>query len=933
MHRTRLSLDGAWELVPDPARTLSAATLAAAPSRPTRVPGPWQAQHADLRDYAGVAWYRRTFAIAPEPGRHAALRFGAVDYHATVYLNGLLLGEHEGGYLPFELDATAALRPGANELVVRVLDPGDNEGPFPFDEIPHGKQSWYGPLGGIWQSVFLELRSPLHITAVQITPDADAEQAAVAVRLSAPAPRDARLELAVVDPHGDRTLHSVAVAGATRAVSVTVPIASPLRWDLDTPHLYRLETTLTVAGTPSDSVADSFGLRTIAASPEGLLLNGRLIYLRGALDQDYYPDLIATPFSDDELDAQFAQAKALGLNCLRTHIKVADPRYYAAADRAGLLIWAELPNWITLSDAAKQRATDTLYSMVERDWNHPSIVIWTIINEGWGVDLAHNAEHRAWLAATYAALKARDPQRLVVGNSACHGNFHVVTDIEDFHNYCAFPDHAEQWRDWARSFGSRPFWSFGHAYESSASWRAFVDAPWTAPARAALPDIHRRGDEPLIVSEFGIWGLPDLPSLYAAYGGEPWWFETGHDWGDGVVYPHGIERRFRTCGLERAFGDLGALTAASQRLQGLALKYQIEQLRLQQAISGYVITEFTDVHWEANGLLDICRRPKECAPLLARVNADDVVIPSCERTAGWSGEALTVNLALSHYSRRELRECRVAWRLDGFPQLAGVTPAVEPLRGGVIDLEPLRVMLPEVGESARARLILEWVTAGGDVVAVNEQELAILPRALQTAPAVRVFCPDPELGAQLAALGYTVCARRPEAEVVLVARLTDAEREQVQHGARVLCLAESEDALDTYLGNYLLGQLKVVERKNTQWQGDWASGLSWLRRDTLFGAIPCAGVVDQSFVGLTPECVITGLGAHEFADRVHAGLFVGWVHSPAALVAERRYGRGRLMLATFRLREHLEGHPIARVMLAALVAGLAGRTVEPRHGG
>ena len=113
---------------------------------------------------------------------------------------------------------------------------------------------------------------------------------------------------------------------------------------------------------------------------------------------------------DAELDRQFARAKHMGLNCLRTHIKITDPRYYDAADRAGILIWTELPNWSNLTPAVKQRARQTLTGMVERDWNHPSIIIWTIVNEGWGVDLAVNADHRAWLAdGTPLVVKIRRP--------------------------------------------------------------------------------------------------------------------------------------------------------------------------------------------------------------------------------------------------------------------------------------------------------------------------------------------------------------------------------------------------------------------------------------------------------------------------------------------------------------------------------------------
>src|SRR5690606_19590545 len=210
----------------------------------------------------------------------------------------------------------------------------------------------------------------------------------------------ADLHLTLIDPLGksDRmTLRLEAGAGGGR---LTVPVPAPVLWDTEHPNLYTVEAVLAAPDqeTPRDAAVEQFGMRTIGTSLDGhLMLNGRLLYLRGALDQDYYPNTIYTPFDDEALDAQFAMARHMGLNCLRTHIKITDPRYYAAADRAGMLIWTELPNWQDLTDAAKRRARETMVGMVERDWNHPSIVIWTIVNENWGTDLAVNAGHRAWL--------------------------------------------------------------------------------------------------------------------------------------------------------------------------------------------------------------------------------------------------------------------------------------------------------------------------------------------------------------------------------------------------------------------------------------------------------------------------------------------------------------------------------------------------------
>lgn len=929
MLRSTIALDGQWEFAVDPEAALGPTDIHHVPRRSIHVPGPWQAQYPDLRQYSGVAWYVRRFSSAALAADQTAFFcFGAVDYHATVWLNGQLLGEHEGGYLPFELPAGAALRPGENELVVRVIDSATNAGPFPFAEIPHGKQSWYGPIGGIWQSVRLEVRAAVHLTRLKITPNVAESCAEVAVLLNAPAPNDATLHLILTDPHGMQHLTSYPLSPGIQSYQQMLSIADPFLWDTETPHLYTLEAQLSINERLPDSLSDTFGMRTIATSQEGrLLLNGRPIYLRGALDQDYYPELIYTTFSDVELDAQFAQAKAMGLNCLRIHIKIGDPRYYAAADRAGLLIWTELPNWIELTPAAQERAWETLAGMVERDWNHPSIVIWTIINEGWGVDLAHNPAHRGWLAQMYRQLKALDPHRLIVGNSACFGNFHVVTDIEDFHNYYAFPDHYDKWRDWTAAFAQRPFWSFAHQYANSADWRAYLTYPWNGPARPATLDVQRNRTEPLIVSEFGTWGLPDIPHLVEAYGGEPWWFETGHEWGDGVVYPHGVEQRFRTFHLDKVFGDLSGLAVASQHLQAQALKYQIEQLRRHATISGYVITEFTDVHWECNGLLDIWRRPKAVTALLSRFNADDVIIPDCIGALGWSGATLTINLLLAHASGRDLQGAQIFWELEADPNIQGVIDDLIPEPFGVAQVGTIHFALPQVATSVRTRLLLRLIDAADTTVACNEQDVLILPEALQTPPPQRIYVPDPELRAVLQYQGYLLSATLDDADVALTTQLTDALRDYLYAGGRVVCLAETPLALDTHMGNHLLGQVQITPRKGRVWQGDWASSLSWFRPTGIFADLPGQPVVDLHFADLTPNYVLTGLSPHEFADNVYAGLFVGWVHQPVALVAERPVGAGRLLLSTFRLRDHVATHPLATMIVRKYLEWMGGRDV------
>jgi hypothetical protein len=930
--RTRLSLDGVWRFAADPDRTIGPTSPADAGWREIQVPGPWQAQFPDLRDYTGLAWYRLSFRW-PEPEPTAGVEtvdllcFGAVDYFATVWLNGVQVGEHEGGYLPFELPVTGVLKPDQdNELVVRVIDPGsdaDADLGYPFAEVPHGKQSWYGPIGGIWQSVYLERRAADHLRSVRITPDVAGERATVQVALSRPSPRPLRLELALESPSGARQHLGHRFGPGEAAAEVVLPIPSPELWDTETPRQYRLTTALAEeSGDQLDTRTDLFGMRSIAASPDGhLLLNGRPVYLRGALDQDYYAHGLYTSFSNEELDQQFARAKHMGLNCLRTHIKVADPRYYDAADRAGLLIWTELPNWQELTEPAKRRARETMIGMVERDWNHPSIVIWTIVNENWGTDLAVNAGHRAWLVGMYHDLKRLDPYRLVVGNSPCFTNFHVVTDIEDFHNYYGMPDHYRQWKEWVQAFAARPGWSFAREYAGIEQWREYLRDPWKTQPVPAAPEVQRRGNEPIVVSEFGNWGLPDIGRLREAYGGEPWWFETGIEWGDGVMYPHAIEQRYRAYHLDKVFPSLSDLTTASQRMQYAALKYQIEQMRRHPSIVGYVITEFTDVHWEANGLLDICRNPKAYYDVIGQVNSADAIVPmDWDRIAFWEGERCEVRLGLSHFSTIDLRDGRIEWFLDPHADIRGEFEHVGPTRAHLTTVGTVAFTVPPVTSPGRVRLELRLLAADGRELSRNHHELYFFPRRSAPEP-LQLHVPGaPRLAARLGDLGYRIVEEPDAADLVVLETLTDAWRSYAQAGGHILWLAETPDSYQTHLGSW-----GVAARAGRSWQGDWASSMSWLRQDRLFGGIPTGGTVDFAFADLTPDAVLVGLSPRDFASRVHAGLFVGWVHHVVALVAERPVDQGRLMACTFRLREHLGQHPVATTLMDDMVRYMAAR--------
>jgi len=856
----QLSLDGAWDFQIDPSDGDDVRAIQT--WRTAQVPMPWQAQFDDLRGYSGVAWYRRRFDFTGDlAGKAAILHFGAVDYHATVWLNGQCAGEHEGGYLPFDLDVTALLQPGENMIVVRVEDANDDRSRFPdapFSEVPHGKQSWYGPIGGIWQSVTLTMLPAVHIQAVKLTPQPDANAIDIAATLNAPLPAGATLTAAVLDPGGQVVAEtSLAADGRGRAV-----LSRPARWwSPDDPALYTVVTALTQHDHTVHATRHTCGFRTVEARDGRIYLNGQPIYLRGVLDQGYYPATIYTPPSLEFLEDQARKAKALGLNCLRIHIKVEDPRYYEVADRLGLLVWTEIPNWVLLTDAADRRIKATFRGMVERDWNHPSIIIWTLVNENWGTDLARNPAHRRWLAGFYHEARQIDPTRLIVDNSACQGNFHVAGDIEDYHPYRAIPDHAGSWDAWVDEFASR---------QSDWIW-------------AADYQHERRPDLPLLVSEFGNWGLPD-PAEIQEKGGDPWWFETGHEWGDGIVYPHAMPQRFRDHGLDQVFGTLPAFTRAAQVHMARSLHYEITTMRLAPAVAGYVITEFTDVHWECNGLLTMPRTVKHgLDAIFAPLNQDNVVALRPQRWSGRPGAAVTVAVGCLGVDGLR-RDGVVEWRAgDAHGQLAapGGAIAVPLTAPGMVTLEA------------------RWLAADGTAIAANQVELACV--AAPPAAGALAVVDDPALAATLRSLGYTVSESMPaDASARLVARrYTKALESAVQQGARLLLLAGEPGPGDADAVRLPAGA--VIAREGTPWQGDWATAFSWLKKQGPFAALPGEPLLEMEYAAVMPDYVLAGLPIWAYRTHSWAGLALGWIHKPVSLLAALPYGRGQFAVTTFKL--------------------------------
>jgi hypothetical protein len=902
--RQSLSLDGVWQF-----------RYEDGPWRQAHVPQPWQAEFSDLVDTFGQATYKRSFTLpAGWEGRDLALRFGAVSYFCEVLLNGEKLGSHEGAFLPFEFAVdNAKLRP-TNEIEVRVTVPSADRSAFPdypFSEIPHGKISWYGRIGGLWQSVSLLARDARRVDHVVIEAGMDGvvrvNLAFTAAAMGLPAHVEVR--------DGDGAVVASSQVSAAESVGLTLAVPGARLWDIGQPNLYTLGVTLDGG---VDGVQETFGFRTVTTANGQILLNGRPVYMRGALDQDYYPDGIYTPPSLEFLEDQAKKAIELGLNTLRCHIKVPDPRYYDVADRYGLLVWTEVPNAQSFTSESARRMRETLVGILSRDRNHPSIIAWTLINEDWGTRLVEDADHRRWLKESYDWLKAEDPTRLVVDNSACFPNFHVKTDLNDYHYYRSVPERRQEWDDITAQFAAGADWTF-----------------------SPLGDAERRGDEPLIVSEFGVWGLPDPSKLRNKDGSEPDWFESGSLWGDGVALPHGIEERFGALDMARTFGSFEGFIEQVQWYQFMNLRYQIEEMRRYPSIMGYVITELTDVHWEANGLLDIERNPRVFHDVFGTINADIVIVPRPERYAARAGEQLAVELKVATGGRSIPAGASLSWSGGSTGSVA--VPATGPV--SVADLGRQSIAMPAVPANTMLRLdfVLE---ADGVVLARNSCEIALYSQRSTTGLS-NIGTTDPDLAAYASGLGYRVVPAS-EAEIILCHAVDGNDVEAIKAGARYLILADGSVETNRNLRTDMpegelphrsivaggkqfrpsldqhLPGIGLIERDGTIWRGDWIAGFSWIRRQGHFARIPGGPIFDLSFSGVVPHHLLTGFRPWEFGSNVMAGMVCGWVHRPAAIVGQKRVGRGGVVATTFRLTQEAPGDdPVAAALFDALVATAA----------
>ncbi|MBP1963625.1 glycoside hydrolase family 2 protein [Paenibacillus aceris] len=553
-----MNLNGDWEFEFDDERIGSKEKWHLgnkALSKTIQVPFAFQSKLSGIgsNEFHDVVWYRRELVIPDAfANKRILLHFGAVDYDASVWVNGNLVAVHEGGHTPFHADITDALEDGKNTLVVKAVDYSRDV------TLPRGKQYWlsdsasifYTRTTGIWQTVWMEaVSADAYLDKVKITPDIDEKQVEFQFFIEVSKPQvkqQVKVEITYKGELVSEDTYLLKDSTGARKVRLNDFNDHGLGgwWTPEHPNLYDVTFTLLIDEQAVDVVTSYFGMRKVSIENGKLCLNNRPYFLKMVLDQGYFPDGNLTPPSDEAIKQDVELTKAMGFNGARKHQKLEDPRYLYWCDQLGLVVWSEAANAYEYTEKYVGRFTKEWQASVERDYNHPSIIAWVPLNESWGVPNIQIDKRQQQHALTmYHLTKSLDPMRPVISND---GWELVKTDLFAIHDY--------EWRE--EVLQERYSSKEKAVHAMPANRRLFVEGfPYE--------------DQPILVTEFG--GI--------AYKKSDW-----EGWGySGADNDEDYEQKLRAV---------------------------IRPLLNSGVVQGYCYTQLTDVEQEINGLLTYDRKPK-----------------------------------------------------------------------------------------------------------------------------------------------------------------------------------------------------------------------------------------------------------------------------------------------------------------------------------
>ncbi|MGG4489252.1 glycoside hydrolase family 2 protein [Metabacillus idriensis] len=543
-------------------------------TREIEVPFAYQSELSSIHEstFHDHVWYKREVEIPKDMlGKQIILHFGAVDYRASVYVNEQLAGTHEGGHVPFCIDITDYLN-GEKELIaVRAEDPSEDE------TIPRGKQFWqedsagiwYTRTTGIWQTVWLEAVHNTHLSKLRFTPNIDSGDIQIEFEVAGEiAGKTACIEISFMGEKIADDSQLITESYTKRSINLynrrifrTGYHHEGWNWSPETPNLFDVCITISDKNKVLDEIDSYFGMRKVHTENGMVYLNNKPYYQKLVLDQGYWPKGLLTAPDDLDFKKDIELSKQMGFNGCRKHQKVEDPRFLYWADQLGFVVWGECAASPVYSEDAAARLTREWIDIIERDYNHPSIITWVPINESWGVPhICNNEQQKHHSLAMYHLIHSLDPTRLVISND---GWEMTKSDICAIHNY-----------------------NHGHKDEQD-KYEHFIESLSTKDkllqSRPAGKKIYTEGfayqGEPILLTEFGGIG-----------------FKIGDasGWGYTSVL---TEEEF--------------ISDYKRVLKGVFAS---------KSLHGFCYTQLTDVEQEINGILTYDRKPKCDLEEIKRIN-------------------------------------------------------------------------------------------------------------------------------------------------------------------------------------------------------------------------------------------------------------------------------------------------------------------------
>jgi beta-galactosidase/beta-glucuronidase len=566
-----VSLNGIWRFCFDNGAEYAQPSQIKSWPLEIQVPFPPESKASGIADrgFHPWCWYQRDFDCKPPSGR-IILRFGAVDYFARVWINGCLAVTHEGGHTPFSADITHMLDPSGKQTV--TVQVGDD--PHELAK-PRGKQDWqlephaiwYPRTTGIWQTVWLERVPGNYIEKIRWTPQVENYAIGFEARVIGEEANDLTVDVSL--RLGERLLARDRYQVVEREVDRIIVLSDPgiddyrneLLWSPERPTLIDAKVRLMRGEEVVDEFTSYTAMRSVHTLRDRFMLNGRPYMLKLVLDQGYWPDTLLAAPSDEALRRDVELVKAMGFNGVRKHQKIEDPRYLYWADRLGLMVWEEMPSAYRFTRSAIKRMVREWTEAIERDYSHPSVIVWVPFNESWGVpELTAIGKQRHAVEALYHLTKTLDATRPVIGNDGWESS---ATDIIGIHDYDNSIEHLLQ------------------RYGAEIQPEQLFDRRRPGGRLLTLDGYPHRG-QPIMLTEFGGIAFAKCPQ-------------------EGVRQIWGYTVAKDNDEFGRMFADL------------------IHAVIHMPLFSGFCYTQFADTFQEANGLLCADRTPKIPIEYIAKI--------------------------------------------------------------------------------------------------------------------------------------------------------------------------------------------------------------------------------------------------------------------------------------------------------------------------